>query len=352
MENYLELVGSLKRGVISPVYLFYGEETYLSDKAVDRVREFFAASAGAGCDLLDGEEIAPAEVAARAETPPLFGGKRLLIVKNPPYLKAAAAGKGDGESKIKGEAGVLSHQEAPLAAYLEEPSPNTCLVFVVTGAVDKRRALYKLIEQKGRAYEFKTPGQGVLKKWLGQKAAALGKSFAPGAVDALLGAAGLSMYRLVNELEKLACYTGDRAVIQVLDVQAVCPPVLEDDIFRVVDAAGSRDVVKALAGIKNLLAAKEPPLKVLAMLARQFRLLLITGEIILSGGGAQSVAEKLGVQPFMAKKLVMQAKNFDTGVLVRALKDLASIDLDVKTGRREFYPAVESFFTSLFAQGR
>ena len=352
MENYRELVGSLKRGVISPVYLFCGEEAYLQDRAVDRVREFFAASTGAVCDLLDGEETAPAEIAARAQTPPLFGGKRLLVVKNPPYLAAAAAGKADGEIKKRSDRGGYSPQEAPLAAYLEEPSPHTCLVFVVRGGVDRRRALCALIEQKGRCFEFKTPGRDVLKKWLDQKAKAQGKVFAPGAKDALLASAGHSMYRLAAELEKLVCYTGERPVIEVLDVGALCPPVPEEGIFRVVDAAGGRDIAKALSGIKNLLAAREPPLKILAMLARQFRLLLVTAEIVLGGGGPPVVAKKLGVQPFVAKKLVLQAKNFDVQTLVRALEDLAGIDLDLKTGRREFYPAVEAFFIKLLGRGR
>jgi DNA polymerase-3 subunit delta len=152
VNPFIEFDASLKRGVIAPVYLFYGEETYLRELAVVRLKEHFEqfGQAGLDVDVIEGEATDPAEVAVRAETLPFFAARRLVVVKNPSFLKAAKRGGEPGE----GEGPKPSSREASLLEYIKNPSPSTCLVFSTGETVDKRKRLFQTIKRYGREMEF------------------------------------------------------------------------------------------------------------------------------------------------------------------------------------------------------
>ncbi len=343
MEYFKELLNSLQRGVIFPVYLFYGDEVYLRDLAVSRFKDFCTGSDNSGLnyDPVDGETATPADIAARAEILPFLTGKRLVVVKNPSFFKSSKKSvKGDPEGDAEPPApGKLR----PLLDYLKDPLESTCLIFNTGEPVDRRKKLFQAIQKSGRAINFTLLKREELLRWLDQRAREAGKNFAAGAREALLDTAGLSLQRLVLEIDKLFCYTAGREVIKLEDVRIVCPPGLEEDIFAVVDAMGNRRYGKALDGIKDMLAAKEPPPKILAMIARQFRLLLQAHDLLGRGLKTRDVQAGLKLHPYVAQKVVAQCRNFSRDSLVCAVESLSELDAAIKTGRWEFYPAIETF---------
>lgn len=345
MNYYIELLNSLRRGVISPVYLFFGEEGYLREQAINHFKEHFCQLDGFGLnfDLIDGETASPAEVAARADTLPFMSGKRLVVVNNATFFKGSKKGGEDEEFRDEGK----TADELPLLNYLKEPLPSTCLVFNTGDPVDKRKRIYKAIAKYGRALEFTRLSRGELARWLYQRAGKADKRFAAGAGEALLDAAGPSLQNLMVELEKLFNYTAGRQVISLEDVRQLCPQQLEENIFAVVDAMGARKFGEAMSGIKDMLAAKEPPLRILTMISRHFRLLLQANDLLERGGLPRDIPSVLNVHPYVAQKMTSQCKNFKSSTLAGAIIALAEIDIALKTGRQEFLPALEVFLLKL-----
>jgi len=351
VNYFIELLNSLKRGVLSPVYLFYGEESYLREQAVFHIKKFCAGEGDAGLnyDLIDGETATPEEITASAETLPLFAERRLVVVRNPAFFKPSGrAGEG---VHVAGENKKALGKEAPLLDYLKNPLSSTCLIFTTGEALDKRKHLFQVIKKTGRVVEFKRLVRDELARWLTQKAQRDGKRFAAGAGEALMDVAGSSLQRLVTELEKLFSYTAGCEVITSEDVRELCPPGAEENIFAIVDAVGNRRCGEALAGIKELLAAKEPPARILSMIARQFRLLLQVHDLLERGCPAREVPARLNLHSYVARRVADQSKNFNRQALIKAIESLAELDLAVKTGRREFYPAVEVFLLKLSTGG-
>jgi DNA polymerase-3 subunit delta len=346
---FIEFDASLKRGVVAPVYLFYGEETYLRDLALVRLKEHFeqAGQAGLDFDVIEGETADPEEVAARAETLPFFAASRLVVVKNPAFFKTSRRGGETGE----GEEPKSSGREATLLEYIKNPSPSTCLVFSTGETVDKRKRLFQAIKKHGREIEFTYLSPGDLTRWVAKRAGQSGRRFAPGAVNSLLDIAGPSLQALSSEIEKLINYSAGRELITTEEIHLMCPPRLEENIFVVVDAIGGRRYREALAGIKDMLAAKEPPLKILSMIARQFRILLMVRDLNERGCPAREIPERLKIHPFVAQKASAQSRNFSKPLLIRAMKALSELDVGVKTGKMEFYPAMETFLLTLSTRG-
>lgn len=346
VNAYIELLNSLKRGVLQPVYLFCGEETYLREQAVSRFKEFFSrgGDSGLNIDQVDGEAAALSDIVARAETLPFLGAKRLVVVKDPVFLKPARRAS---EEAAGGEKPTGERREVALLEYLKNPLVSTCLIFTTGEPLDRRKRVFQAIKKNGRVLEFTFLSRGELARWLAQKAGAADKRFAPGAADLLLDRAGPSLQKLVLELEKLFSYTSGRTEITPGDVCQICPPRLEENIFSIVDAVGSRRCGEALAGIKEMLAAKEPALRILSMISRQFRLLLQIHDLLGRGCPAGEIPARLNIHPYVARKVAEQCRNFDRPALIGAFATLLEIDVAVKSGRQEFYPALERFLLKL-----
>jgi len=349
VKYFIELLNSLKRGVVAPVYIFYGEEAYLREQAVSRFKEYLVQEdeSGLNYDLIDGEMVTAEDIVARVETHPFLSGKRLVVVKNPVFFKPARK-SGEYVSEA-GEEVKSSGKEIPLLNYLKNPLTSTCLIFTTGDPVDKRKKLFQLIKKNGRAVEFTLLSRGELARWLAQKAGAAGKRFTPEAADAFLESAGPSLQKLVLELDKLFNYTAGCEEITPADVRRVCTFSVEENIFKIVDALGNKRCGEALAGIKEMLAAKEPPLRLLSMITRQFRLMLQVRDLMGRGYPAREIPARLKMHPYVYKKIAAQCQNFDYGSLAGAFESLLELDLAVKTGRQEFYPAIESLLLKLCA---
>jgi DNA polymerase-3 subunit delta len=323
MEYFKNLLGELEKDRILPLYLFYGPEVYLQREAV---KHFRAKLVGEGNSLnfllLDGEEISAGEVVQTANTLPLFTSFRLVVIKNAPYF-------GSGRGK----------EEPALLAYLREPADATCLIFCTAGNVDKRRQAYKLVEGRGRVVEFTHLNPQDLKRWFQKKARQVGKSLAPPAEDALL-AAGRDISLLYNEIEKVLAYAGDKSVITAADVAAVSAPAAEETVFAVMDAFGERRIVDVVSKLRALLE-KEPPGRVLSLLARQLKLILIAQDVLVSGKGDKALAAALEVPVFVAKKVALQARRFPRREAEALLWGLLELDLAVKSGNEEFLAGLE-----------
>jgi DNA polymerase-3 subunit delta len=346
VKYFVDLLNSLKQGVVFPAYLFYGEEVYLREQAVARFRELLlpAGMAEWNLDLVDGEEITPREIVFRAGMLPFLSQKRLVVVKNAPFFKT---GRRSGEET--GEETKVSGKEAVLLDYLADPLSSTCLIFTTGEAVDKRRKIFRAVKEVGQAVEFTFLRRPDLARWLAKRAGRDGKRFAPEAVDALLAIAGSSLQVLAGELEKIVNFTGNREIITIEDIRQVVACRVEENIFAVVDAIAGRQCRAALNGIRELLAAREPPQRILSMVARQFRLILLVRELLQEGYQEKDLAGQIKLHPYAARKALGQSHNFSRPLLEGILEELLDIDVSVKMGRQEFYPAMEMLLLKLCA---
>lgn len=330
LKHFIKLLDNLKKGNIAPVNLFYGPEEYLRQQAIDRYQEVLVAPEmlSLNCDRLDGQEATAEEIAALASAPPMWGSKRLVVVRRAPFFSASGPNK------------------AAAWDFISNPLPTTCLIFETGDKVDRRRKLYREINKSGGAIEFTRLRRPDLIKWIKQLARRCGKNITRPAVELVLGRCGTNMYNIYHEMNKLVSYAGAQDVIGEDDVRVIVTDWGEENIFAVVDALGNQRYNDALDGIRYLLLRKVLPQSILGMLARQVRLIMQAGELAQQGYSFAEINKQMGVHNFVCKKALSQSKNFKPGELVDLLRGMMRVDQDFKTGRQEFYPAVEMLFLS------
>lgn len=319
---------SLRAGKIAPVYLFQGEESFLRMQALAALREFWVSSSF-GYEVIEGKALTLREILDLAETSS-FGDKKLLIVTEEAWLN----------EKLP----LSAAEEEMLKAYLSNPNPLTCLVFLAKGSTGQKR-MSQILAQGATLVDFH-PLQGkALRSWLQEEMRKKGKNFTPAALDYLLMGEEKSLFFLSQEVEKIALFTGTAHKVTLADVQKVSGETSRVNIFNFLDAVGERKSEQALFFLKTLLDHQEPPLLILHLLARHFRL-LYQAKLYPPPRGKEA-APPLPVPPFLARKLTRQANNFTFLELEAALSRLLALDLALKKSTPFPLFAFEDFLWSL-----
>ena len=166
-------------------------------------------------------------------------------------------------------------------------------------------------------------------------------------VQLFLGKTGTDMENIQMELEKLICYCHGRDVVTAQDVEAVCTVRISNHIFDMVGAIAAGQQRQALELYYDLLALKEPPMRILFLIARQCNLLLQVKELAGKGFDSRSIASKVGVPPFVAGKCLGQAAKFKPATLRDAVEKCVEAEEAVKTGRMNDKMSVEILILSV-----
>lgn len=323
--QYQSILNSIKRGVISPLYLIYGEEEYLQQIVINALKEALVPSdiGSFNLDELEGDKVSIGSLVDMANTLPIFAEKRLVIIKEPFFLQS-----GNKET----EKGSTPGEETRLLEYLANPLLSTCLVFWQKGSVDKRKKIYKTLVGTGQVLEINSLRGRDLSEWLEEEAKGMGKRLEPRALEYLILNSGNQLRNLQNELEKLALYSGKEKNITYAMAQEVVTKSSEGNIFNLVDNIGLRKGEDALLELKNLLVTGEPPVKILHMITRQFRLILLVKDLAKRGAAEKQIATELSLHPFVTGKILRQTRNFSFAELERSLRLILESDIGMKTG--------------------
>jgi DNA polymerase-3 subunit delta len=213
-------------------------------------------------------------------------------------------------------------------------------VFVETES-DKRNRLYKKLGEVGRVTECAKPPESDLIKWLMNVFAKKNKTISRENAVKLLRFTQYSMTSLHAEAGKLGDYTGDRREITGRDIDEVCVPPLEARVFDMIAKTANGQTHTALQLYKDMLHMKEQPVKVLAMMARQFRLMYHAKMLAVLKKKPAEIAAELGLRGFVADECLRQGRRFTPERLLAAMSDCRDTDIRVKTGQMEAETGVE-----------
>ena len=312
----------LKTGQLNRVYLLYGEEAYLKKQYKDKLRgAMLSPDDTMNYAYYEGKGTNVKEVIDLAETLPFFAERRLIVLENTEFFKSATP---------------------ELADYIKEMPETTAMIFVES-EVDKRGKLYKAVQAKGRAVELGRQDEVTLIRWIAGGVRREGKQITEAVIRHFLMKVGTDMENIQKELEKLLCYTLERDSITIGDVEAICTTQITNQIFDMVNAVAAKQQRKALELYYNLLALKEPPMRILFLLTRQFKLLLEVKTLDKQGYAKKDVAAKTGLHPFVVEKYQQQAKTFSRKELREIMEESAEIEESVKTGSLSDTLGVELF---------
>lgn len=321
-----QIAEDIKQNNFKQIYLLYGEERYLRRQYRQKLQTALCSDGDTmNVHFYSGKDIPVGEIIDLAETLPFLAERRVIFISDSGLFKSG------GEK---------------LAEYLASPCESTYFVFTES-EVDKRSKLFKTVQSKGYAADFTVQDENTLKRWIAGTLGRDGKKITGNTVQLIISKTGTDMDNIQMELEKLICYCMDRDVVTDADVEAVCTTRISNHIFDMINAIADRKQKAALELYYDLLALKEPPMRILFLIARQCNMLLQAKEMKLKGHDNRTIGSKLGVPPFIAQKVLNQASKFKTSTLRRAVQQCVEAETAVKTGRMNDMMSVEILIMSV-----
>ena len=328
-QTITQLNKAIKDGTLPRVCLLYGEEAFLRRSYRNRIRDAIIGDDDMNCSYFEGSGTDIGEVIAIAETMPFFAEQRLVIVEN---------------------CDLFTSEASEMTEFLDRLPETTYMLFVEESA-DKRTRLYKKVADIGMAAQFGYQTPEELTRWIGRRCASAGRQITAGTASMLIDRAGIDMYTLSNELDKLIAYTEGRGEISAEDVNSICIVRLEDRIFDMIDAVADGRQAQALALYSDLLALKEAPIKIMVLIGRQCFTLLSVKDQLERGTPRQAIASACGIRGYI-DKYIRQAGRFSRKALEDHVRMTVDMDAAIKNGDLEDQLAVELLLISLSDDNR
>ncbi len=319
VEIYQEIQQDFEQDRIKPVYLFYGDESYLSDQLqatlIDQVllpedRDF-------NLDILQGDEITAQSAYNICQMVPMMVERRVVVIR--------------GFDQIRGN--------KLFASLAKQPNPAAVVLLICDGNprfnADPYRALKKNSEAVQVA-EFAPLWKNQAMKFARDYAAGQGCQLEPGVVQILIEFLGTSLALIVQEIEKLITYIGDRnpRVIQKEDVIQASGQTRDINVFELQDAISQRRAIDAHRITAQLLssASSRPgeAIRIVAILTGYFVRLWKLHEARRRRVPRSEMAKQLGVPPTILNKYFDAANVWSLHDVKHAMQLLLSVDCEIK----------------------
>lgn len=316
----------IETGSFARVYLLYGQEKYLikqyRDKLLDAITDIHDTM---NFSRFIGEKPDINSIIEFCETMPFLAERRVVLVE---------------------ESGLFDISNKELAEVIPTLPDTTILVFVES-AVDKTKKLFKTVDEYGETLSFQTPDDRTLSIWIKGQFKAEEKKVEDTAIYKLIESAGSDMNQIKNEIEKLICYTMNKDIVTVEDVEELCVDNVESKIFDMVDAIVEKRKDRALHLYHDLLENREEPMRILALITRHYDYLTKVKLGSADHMNDDQIAKILKVSSWIIKKYNRQNNSYSLSDLKRILESCQEIDYKVKTGQTTDAIAVELLILEL-----
>ncbi|MBM4257555.1 MAG: DNA polymerase III subunit delta [Deltaproteobacteria bacterium] len=306
-----EVLAQLDKAQSAPLYLFHGEEPYLIEQAVERVRRrvgkgMTAQTFFVGEDSLD-------RVLETWGTPSLFAPASLVILKRAEGLKAADRECLEREAELR--------------------DASQPLVVCAQGRVDVAQKFFERCAKVGFVAEFRPPFANQVPIWAQRFARERKVSLTEEAATLLADLVGTDLFALANEIDKLIAFVMPKTDIDVDAVTACVGQLPTSTVFDLADALGRRDRQKALALLRQVLVDEREALPVLQALVGHFRRLWRVKELLTSGAPEIQIERTTGLRGMRLRAMLSQCRLFSVADLHRLFRQAAEMDVTFKSSR-------------------
>ena len=324
------VLNEIKKGNTAGIYLFYGEESFKKRYCRDILTRAVTNGSMMNCSAFEGKDINWQEVYDLSQTLPFFSAKRLLIIENSGRFKAGKTSDGDQPDD---EGGARAGKDAGdmIVKIMTDLPETTCLAFFEESAA-KNKKIFRLAASKGVVCECGRDNEDTIINWLAKGFNGAGKKIRKSTLELMVSRIGLEYDKLRPEFEKVISFAGDREVIEDRDILEITSENTESRIFDMLTAICRKDVRTVLDKYYDLLANKEHPLYIMAMIRSQFRTMLQIKEMWEKHMSVAEISGTIGKPAFAVSRTVRNLDFFSRDQLLDILDEISETDRKCKSG--------------------
>ncbi|GAB6084813.1 DNA polymerase III subunit delta [Alkaliphilus crotonatoxidans] len=341
--SYQQLLQAIEAKQIDKLYLLYGEEQYLIEEIVEKIKNALIAREFESLNFfqLDGKDLTLEKLIDACETLPFMAERKLIIIKD--------------FDAFQGKKRVLSEtEEEQLAAYFSKIPDSTCLVFYGHSAIDNRKKLVKALGKAGYLIKLDRLKEAELNKWILDFVKLQGKKIEPRELSYFISQldyfgknASQTLMDITNEIKKIIAFMGTADKIEAAHIDQISIFKFQNDIFKLLDSLGKKNLSEAMTRLDDLLAEGEVLIRLMSTLSNQIKHILATKLLLDEGYSPKMVAAKIGIHPYTASKCAAQSKNYTIKRLRELLNLFLEMDYRIKSGKINDRVAMELLLTEM-----
>ncbi|MBN8203896.1 DNA polymerase III subunit delta [Cytobacillus firmus] len=320
------------------VHVLFGPERYFLEKKKQEIinNTIPPEERDLSVTIHDARETSIQEALDDCQTISFLGGNRVVIVKDAYFLTTEKARE------------KVDHNLDSLLSYMEKPSGDAVLVIMVPyEKLDNRKKVVKNLKKLAAVYEAKSLKGGQLFDWVYKRTREQGVSMSTEGINLLISYIGSNLYQLENEIIKMALHIGPSNELEVQHIENLVSRTLEQDIFKLINAIVSKRAEEAFLLLEDMFRQGEDSIKIINLIARQFRILFQLQELKKEGLSNGQIASKIKLPPFLVNMNMNLSGQYEGKELLGILSQLTELDYQMKTGQVSKELALESFIAKI-----
>lgn len=301
------------------IYLLYGTKDYLIKNEIQNISKPFDEL---NISKLDFADCGLNTFLDECQTISMFSDKKLVIAENATMFTSGGTKDIDA-----------------LEQYLNSPNPSTTVVFAVYAEkLDERKKIVKLVKKIAKIMEFNNEKD--IRKYIKNELGTY--QISEESINLLIDRVGENELLIQNEINKLKLYKGNN-IITNEDIIKITHKNINIDTFKLIDHIVNKKNDEAMEMYSEMINQNEEPIKIIVMLANQFRIMYQVKELVKIGYSEKEIATKLKLHPYRVKLANQNSRKFKSDTLIKYLKKLSDIDYNIKSGKIDKYLALELF---------
>jgi len=309
------------------IYILYGLQDYLINK---KIKELTNNINQYEIEKFDLENSNLKEIIDSATTISLFSLNKTIIVYNSYVFSSTKKTCEEKEIEI-------------LQKYIENPNKDTTIIFVVSNEkLDSRKKIVSLAKKHCEIIEFNEVKntEKIIEEMIKPY------KINTNQIRLLINYTGDNLYMLENEINKLKTYKNDDLITDE-DIINVTTKNINTDIFVLIDNIINKNIDEALTSYYELIKVGEEPIKILVLLANQFRLMYQVKELSKKGYRIYDIMDLLDQKQYPIQKAIQKGYNYDSKLLLDYLNKLSELDINIKTGKVDKNIGLELFILNV-----
>ncbi|MEW6410179.1 MAG: DNA polymerase III subunit delta [Nitrospirota bacterium] len=325
--KYYEFIEEINQGKIANTYIFYGDESYLMEDALERIKKelFKTGLTDFNYDLFYADTFNSKDILNIAHTVPAFSEWRFIIVK---------------------EAERIPESEwDALTPYISNPVSSTCIVFKAD--TPKRKPIWNRLKGHAQFVEFYPLTKDRLSSWIKKWIASRGLRITDPSIHMLIDLAGNDLNTIVNELQKIVLFLGERKEINLEDVNYIVGDSRLHTSFNLSDAILDKDLGRSLEILSRLLNEGIEPPAIVGAIAWQFRMALKAIDMKKSSITDTEIMKNLKIPLRDMQSFITKALRYKPSEIINALERIHATDIEIKSSGRTKALVLQSLIMEL-----
>lgn len=320
--SYFKQLQKIRNKQFPEIVLLYGLEPYFIQHLTNELIKQVVGDDKDNLSRYNLKEVPIEDVIADVESYPFFGEKKLVIAHHPIFLTGQR------------ETLPFEHDLKVLEEYIQNPVDYSVLLVVAEyERLDFRRKLTKLLQKQALVIECQPIKEYEMRKWIENFAKELNLTVEREAYEVFESEFIPNLYFIQNELLKISTYVGQKGVVTKETAELLTSYTEESSAFRLVDAIIEGDFAKALEIYHDLRKLNEEPIRLMALLASQFRIILQVKLLKSKGFTQHQILKQVKAHRYVIQMASRRERLFSVERLSHIIDQLATTDAAIKQGK-------------------